>query len=133
MIKGINEILKENTALTDLIGGADKIFPMVVSEGVEPPFIATSLARSGAENTKDATAGLDFPMVNINVHAQGYDQLETVCEAVRNALDNVRSTTDAGYTFSRIWFANAFDRPDLFTTERPLYARSVQFMAIIKR
>jgi hypothetical protein len=133
MIKGINEILKENTTLTTAIGGAEKIFPMVVSESVQPPFIASSLARSGAENTKDAVAGLDYPLVNINVHAQGYDELETVCEAVRNALDGIGGTTNAGYTFSKIWFSNAFDRPDLFTPERPLYARSIQFTAIIKR
>lgn len=132
MISGINEILNENAPLIAIIG-EDKIFPMVVSEGVEPPFLATSLGSQGPTNAKNETSGLDFPQVNINVHCKDYDSLEEVSDAVREALDNINATTDAGYTFPKIWFANQFDRPDLFTPDRPLYARTIQFNVILKR
>lgn len=132
MIAGINEILSENSALTTLIG-SDKIFPMIVNEDTELPYLATSLARVGTDDIKGNAAGFDYGLVNVNVHASNYDDLETISTAVRTAMDNLSFTTDAGYTFTRISFSTAFDRPDLFTTDRPSYARSVQFNAIVKR
>ncbi len=132
MISGINEILSENSALIALIG-EDKIYPMVVPQGVEPPFLATSLARSGTFEVKGQTSDLDFPVLNVNVHADSYDSLESVASAVKTALNNINATTDAGYVFSRIFFINEADRPDLYTMDRPLYARSIQFSTIVKR
>lgn len=132
MIAGINEILNENTALINLIG-EDKIFPLVVPQATALPFLSTSLARVSPTEAKNETSGLDFPVVNVNVHAENYDDLEEVSEAVRTALDNIQSVTDTGYTFKKIWFSNSFDRPDLYTAERPHYVRSVQFNVIQKR
>lgn len=132
MIAGINEILNENPALTALIG-ANKIYPMVVSIDVQPPYIATSLSSVGPTNVKGEVSDMDYPLINVNLHTDNYDDLETISEAIRQALDNIFANTDAGYNFAKIWFANAFDRPDLYTVDRPLYARSIQFFAQLKR
>ena len=132
MIAGIIEILSENTPLVALLG-TDKIFPLVVNENTAPPYLAVSLAATGANYSKQEVSSMDFPVVNINVHAKDYDSLEQVSEAVRVALDEQQSLTDAGYEFDRIYFINAFDRADLYTVERPLYARSVQFNVIVRR
>lgn len=132
MISGINEILSENSALTTLLG-ASKIYPMIVVESTELPYLAVSLAANRGDEIKGNASGYSYGLVNINVHAQDYDSLESVSAAVRTALDNISSVTDAGYTFTQIVFVNEFDRPDLYTTERPSYARTVQFNAIVKR
>lgn len=132
MIAGINEILSENGPLTTLLG-SDKIFPMVVDNGTALPYLATSLAGKRVDEIKGNASGFDYSVVNVNVHTDNYDDLETISAAVRTALDNISSVTDAGYTFTAIVFFNEFDRPDLFTAEGPNYARSVQFNAIVKR
>lgn len=132
MIAGINEILNENTALTTLLGSS-KIYPMIVEENTAPPFLAVSLARTDSDEIKTEVSGFRHRLVNINIHANDYDTLDDIEEAIITALDGQSATTDAGYTFTRIYLNNAFDRPDLFTTERPLYARTVQFNAIVKR
>lgn len=133
MISGINEILSENSALTTLIG-ADKIFPIAVPENTELPYLAVSLARINVDEIKGNASGFYYGLVNVNVHAEDYDQLEEVSEAVIDALDNINGTTDTGHNFSQIIVSNAFDRPELFTnTPRQTYTRSVQFNAIVKR
>lgn len=132
MIAGINEILTEDAPLIAIIGSS-KIFPMIVPEGTEPPFLSTSLARTVSDEIKTEISGFRNRLVNINIHANDYDTLDDVEEALITALDNKQSVTDTGHTFTRIYLNNAFDRPDLFTTERPLYARTVQFNAIVKR
>jgi hypothetical protein len=131
MIAGINEILSENAALITLIG-ENKIFPMVVPLDTEAPYLCSSLARSQSQNTKDATGAIDFPIVNINVHTDNYDDLEIISQAIRTALVNNSWVTDAGYNFDKIWFFDAFDRPDLYKNDNPTLTRSVQFQ-VIKR
>lgn len=133
MISGINEILSENSALVTLIG-EDKIFPVAVPENTDLPYLAVSLARINVDEIKGNASGFYYGLVNVNVHAEDYDQLEEVSEAVIDALDNVQSVTDTGHTFANISVSNAFDRPELFTnTPRQTYTRSVQFNAIVKR
>ena len=131
MIAGINEILSENAPLVLLLG-TGKIFPMIVDADVAAPYLATSLLRSSGTDVKVDTSGADFPVININVHTLNYDSLEEISEAVRTALDNITSVTDAGYTFTRIWFLSAQDRPDLYVTN-PTYTRSIQFNVMVKR
>lgn len=133
MISGINEILSENSALVTLIG-ADKIFPVAVPENTDLPYLAVSLARINVDEIKGNASGFYYGLVNVNVHAEDYDQLEEVSEAVIDALDNISGTTDTGHNFNVINVSNAFDRPELFTnTPRQTYTRSVQFNAIVKR
>ena len=133
MIAGINEILNDNGALTTALGGDGKIFPMVVDTGVQPPFVATYLAKSGSMEVKDAVSGIEYPTVGVNVHAKDYDELETVCDALREALNGITSTTETGHTFIRIWLVNEFDRPDMYDVNRPTYTRTLHFNCIIKR
>lgn len=138
MISGINEILSENAALTTLLG-ENKIYPVIVSESVNAPFLAVSLLRVEPTDTKGEDSGQDYPVININVHAENYDDLEEISESVREALDNITATTEAGYVFTRIWYVNEFDRPDLYgigvngLQGRQLYTRSIQFRATVKR
>jgi hypothetical protein len=137
VISGIVTILTANTDLITLIG-EDKIYPLVVPEkdeddnDISAPYLAVMLAAQGSNQTKNTVSGVDFPLVQVNVHASSYDELEEVSEAVRAALEGV-SGTYAGYSFSKIWFLNALDRPDLYQKDRPSYPRSVQFNCIVKR
>lgn len=134
MIAGINEILDENAALTTLLG-SDKIYPVAIPEGVDLPFLATSVARKRGDEIKGNASGFHYCLVNVNVHAANYDDLESIEEAVVDALDSQSFTTSAGpYTFTQVHFENSFDRPDMFAnTPTQQYVRTVQFNVIVKR
>jgi hypothetical protein len=131
MISGINTILSANTALTTEIGD-DKIYPVVVPQGTEPPFIATSLASDSSEAIKNSADRTGFPSVNVNLHTENYDDLESISELIKDAL-NGQSGSQAGTTFQKIWCVNAYDRPDLYNNPFPYYARTLVFNTIIKR
>jgi hypothetical protein len=135
MISGIRAILVANSTVTTALGHAgqvNKIFPVVVDEGVEAPYIALSLFSNTSEAIKNASDRTGYPVVNINVHADDYDEIESLETILRNAL-NGQTGLHSGTTFQKIWCSNSFDRPDLYSPERPRYARSIQFSTIIKR
>ena len=131
MISGIKTILAANSALTTALG-ANKIYPVVVPADVDPPFLALSMASDQSDPVKNTADRTGYPVVNINVHADDYDEIESLTTLIKTALNGITGL-NAGTTFQRIWCSNAFDRPDLYTTDRPLYARSIQFSTIIKR
>ena len=139
MISGIVEILLENSALVTELGDDEKIFPLIVpeetegGEKIEPPYLAVMLAEKGSNQTKNSVSTVDFPVVQVNIHAESYDQLETLEEAVREALEGFTGTTGTGHNFHKITFLNSSDRPDLYQKDRPSYPRSSQYNCIVKR
>ncbi len=135
MISGIRAFLVADSALTTALGhtgSTNKIQPLVIDAETQPPFLALSLNSDPSEPIKSVTDKTGFPVVNINVHADDYDEIESLTELIKAAL-NGKTGTSAGVNFSKVWCSNAFDRPDLYTVDRPLYARTIQFNTIIKR
>lgn len=138
MISGVVEILLENASLISELG-EDKIFPLIVpeetesGEKIEPPYLAVMMVERGTNSTKSTTSRVDFPIVQVNIYATSYDELETLEEAVREALEGFSGTTGTGHNFHKINFLNSLDRPDLYQKDRPSYPRSSQYNCIVKR
>jgi hypothetical protein len=137
MIAGINEILNENEGVIAAVGlnAADtkvKVYPIVAPPGESLPYLTTSLAGNAPTLYKGLPSSLDAPTFAVNVHAGSYDEVTTIGEAVREALDEKTSVTEAGYAFDRIWYTNEYDRPEMFTTDHPVYVRTLIFNAQIR-
>jgi hypothetical protein len=132
MVSGGISILNANVALTAALG-ANKIYPVVVPETIQPPYLAVGLLSDASEPLKqrDRTG---FPVLYVNIHANDYDEVESLTVLIKNALETASLTSAyAGTTFQSIWCSNAIDRPDLYKPEGNIYARTVQFNTIIKR
>lgn len=138
MIAGINEILNEDAGVIALVGqnaaaSKTKVYPVVAPSGESLPYLTTSLVSTGPNLHKGSGSTLDAPSFAVNVHANSYDGLTGISEAVRAALDQKASVTEAGYEFVRIWYANEYDRPEMFTTDHPVYVRTIIFNAQLRR
>lgn len=132
MISGVITRLRANSALTTALGGADKICPIVVPEGVAPPYLAVGLLTDPSEPSK-ASQKVGYPTFYVNVHADDYDKIESLSPLVKSAAETTQETVQAGTTFNTIYCYNAQDRPDLYKPEGNIYARTIHFNTIIKR
>lgn len=137
MIAGINEILIEDAQIQTLVGTNDlgkvKVYPVVAPAGVQPPYITTSLAGYSPTQTKTEANSLDYPSVAINAHAKSYDEVSEIANRVKEIFDTNGFETDAGYNFIRTWIVNEFDRPEMFTSDYPVYVRTVQVGTQLRR
>lgn len=131
MTSGVIEILRESTEVQVLaglngLGTKYKIYPVVVPQGEKPPYITVYKPTNDplTSVTKDLVSSLDYPRVQINCWAVNFRDTELMFEAVRSALDNQSSVTDAGYTFNRIWLA---DDREGFDPETNLYSHTATF------
>lgn len=137
MTSGIIEILREDTGVQALAGlnqsgSKFKIYPVVAPQGEKPPYITVFMGQNDAlpSLTKKEVSELDYPRVTVNSWSKNFRPSELMGEAVRNALDNVSSVTDAGYTFTRIWLIDDRDGHD---PERDLYVHVSTFGVEVKR
>jgi hypothetical protein len=132
MISGAIAILNANSALTTALGD-DKIYPVVVPEGVAPPYLAVGLFSDASEPQK-GDLKIGFPQLYVNVHADDYDEIESLTTLIKAAFhDASLASAYAGTTFKQIWCSNAQDRPDLYKPEGNIYCRTIQVNTIIKR
>lgn len=138
MIAGINEILNEDAGVIAVVGQntaatKTKVYPVAAPSGESLPYLTTALVSTTPVLHKGQPSSLDTPTFAVHVHATSYDDMTSISEAVRAALDEKTSVTDAGYNFERIWYVNEYDRPEVFTSDHPVYVRSVIFSAQIRR
>lgn len=137
MTSGIIEILTENVAVQTLVGRNErddkyKIFPVVAPQNTEPEYITVFKGSNNAtlSLSKDFPSMLDYPQVTVNCWSKVFRNTELIFEAVRDALDNQGFTTDAGYTFNRIWLV---DDRDGFDQEQGFYVHVAVFAVEEKR
>jgi hypothetical protein len=138
MIAGINEILVEDAGVQAVLGqnAAEtkyKVYPIAAPSGEALPYITTSIVSSSPTLAKGEASSLDMNSFAVHVHASSYDGIQELDDAVREALDEKQSITDAGFTFDRIIFANEYDRPELFNPDNPKYIRTLIFNAQVRR
>lgn len=137
MTSGIIEILTENAGVQTIVGLNErgdkyKIFPVVAPQKTEPNYITVFKGQNNAtiSLSKDLESMLDYPLVTINSWSKSFRDTELMFEAVRDALDNQGFTTDAGYTFNRVWLV---DDRDGFDNEQQLYVHVAVFGVEEKR
>jgi hypothetical protein len=138
MIAGINEILVEDAGVQTAVGqnaasSKYKVYPIVAPSGEALPYITTSRVSNAPNLNKDSVSSLDLQSFAVHVHSNSYDGIDDMAEAVRNALNNKRSTTEAGYLFDRIWYSNEYDRPELYNSNNPVFVRTIIFNAQVRR
>lgn len=132
MITGFITLLNANSALTTALGD-DKIYPVVVPEGIHPPYLAVGLYSDASEAQK-ATQKTGLPAAYVNIHADDYDEIESLTALVKDAAEDASlASAYAGTTFQKIYCVNAQDRPDLYKPEGNIYCRTIQINTIIKR
>lgn len=137
MTSGIIEILLDDATVTDLVGlnrRADKvkIYPTRAPQGETEPYIVVAKVSNNVSTslTKDLSSLLDYPRYNVACYAKIFRETEILFEAVRAALDNKQSITDAGAVFTRIWLSNDFDAYD---DTAQVYCHVAVFDAELKR
>jgi hypothetical protein len=138
MIAGINEILVEDTGVQTLIGqnaagSKYKVYPVTAPSGESHPYLTTSLTGTSPILHKGSVSSLDTRSFAVHVHSKSYDSIDEISQAVRTALDEKKSVTEAGYSFDRIWYANEYDRPEMFTSDYPAYVRTIIFNCQVRR
>jgi hypothetical protein len=129
MTSGFIEILREDTAVQTLVGqqnGKYKIYPVVAPQDTNGKYITVFKGSNNAtiSLSKDLPSMLDYPQVTVNCWSKVFRETEQMFEAVRDAVDNQGFTTDAGYTFNRVWLV---DDRDGFDQERDLYVHVAVF------
>jgi hypothetical protein len=108
------------------MGDKFKIYPVIAPQGEKAPYITVFKPTNDPVTslTKDLASSLDYPRVSVNCWAVNFRDTELMFEAVRTALDNQSSVTDAGYSFLRIWLV---DDREGFDPETKLYLHSATF------
>ena len=80
----IRKGLTETTAVTDIV--ADKVYPLIADQEVELPYVVYSVAKNGAEISKDG--GGDFTVTLLSYETT-YNKALLLNEAVITALEEV--------------------------------------------
>ena len=110
MTSGIIEILLDSTDIQSLAGvnettGKYKVYPFVAPQDEKPPYIVVakiSNERQTQSMGKDTDSTLDYPQYDVLCYAKNFRTTELMDIAVRDALDNMTSTTEV-CVFRRIW------------------------------
>lgn len=82
--KAINYILKNDSGLSSY---QNKIFPNRIPIGVNMPCIVYQIVSNSPSNTKNGVSNLDVFSVNITAFGDTYQQMESLSQLIRNAMD----------------------------------------------
>jgi hypothetical protein len=110
MSKAIVNILKNDSALTTLLGSNDKIRTNTIAQSVKKPYVIVDIEDSNPTNTFREPSDLDFVRLTISsvadrayTNANGVGVTE-IAAAVRTAIDYVAAGTYNGETIARCTF-----------------------------
>ena len=110
MSKAIINILKNDAALTALLGSNTKVRLGFIAQELKKPYVIVDIEDSTPTNTFDAGSDLDFTSLTVfsvsdrtysNANGVGADEIS---KAVRAAIDYVAKGTYGGETISRCRF-----------------------------
>ena len=110
MSKGIINILKNDSALTTLLGSADKVRTGFVAQEVTKPYVIVDVEDVEPTNSFDAASDLDFVRLTVysvadrfytNANGSGASEIG---DAVRTAIDYVAAGTYNGEAIKRCTF-----------------------------
>lgn len=118
MTSGIIEILRESSAVADIVGnvgGHVKVFPVQAPQGAlgREPYVIVAEVALNPSLGKGCPPDLDRPRYSVMAYALDFRKAELIQDACRAALDTGSGfTTDAGAVYDQIWMV---DRQDLFS------------------
>jgi len=120
--------LSTNGAILAYVG--TKIYPDIVPQNVQYPFVVYTIVNSLPVDFKDGQSNLEEITLQIDVYTQSYDDTQDLSNLIRNRLDRFVGTVE-GVEVQSIKYMSATSQ--VFNAELSVYWMSIDFMIKMKR
>tara|TARA_R110000822_G_scaffold143489_2_gene281804 strand:- start:76 stop:465 length:390 start_codon:yes stop_codon:yes gene_type:complete len=107
-----------------------KIYPDIVPQNVQYPFVVYTIVNSLPVDFKDGQSNLEEITLQIDVYTQNYDDTQDLSNLIRNRLDRFVGIVE-GVEVQSIKYMSATSQ--VFNAELSVYWMSIDFMVKMKR
>jgi hypothetical protein len=107
-----------------------KIYPDIVPQNVQYPFVVYTIVNSLPVDFKDGQSNLEEITLQIDVYTQNYDDTQILSNLIRNRLDRFVGIVE-GVEVQSIKYMSATSQ--VFNAELSVYWMSIDFMVKMKR
>jgi hypothetical protein len=107
-----------------------KIYPDIVPQNVQYPFVVYTITNSTPVDYKDGQSNLEEIEIQIDVYTQNYDDTQDLSNLIRNRLDRFVGTVE-GVEVQSIKYTASDSQ--VYNAELSVYWMSVDFLAKMKR
>jgi hypothetical protein len=107
-----------------------KIYPDIVPQNVQYPFVVYTIVNSLPVDFKDGQSNLEEITLQVDVYTQNYDDTQELSNLIRNRLDRFVGLVE-GVEVQSIKYMSATSQ--VFNAELSVYWMSIDFMAKMKR
>jgi hypothetical protein len=107
-----------------------KIYPDIVPQNVQYPFVVYTIVNSLPVDFKDGQSNLEEITLQVDVYTQNYDDTQILSNLIRNRLDRFVGIVE-GVEVQSIKYMSATSQ--VFNAELSVYWMSIDFMINMKR
>tara|TARA_R110000823_G_scaffold197951_1_gene329031 strand:+ start:585 stop:974 length:390 start_codon:yes stop_codon:yes gene_type:complete len=107
-----------------------KIYPDIVPQNVQYPFVVYTITNSTPVDYKDGQSNLEDITLQIDVYTQNYDDTQDLSNLIRNRLDRFVGIIE-GVEVQTIKYMSSDSQ--VFNAELSVYWMSIDFMIKMKR
>jgi hypothetical protein len=107
-----------------------KIYPDIVPQNVQYPFVVYTITNSIPVDYKDGQSNLEEISLQIDVYTQNYDDTQDLANLIRNRLDRFVGIVE-GVEVQSIKYTASDSQ--VYNAELSVYWMSVDFLAKMKR
>jgi len=107
-----------------------KIYPDIVPQNVQYPFVVYTIVNSLPVDFKDGQSNLEEITLQVDVYTQNYDDTQILSNLIRNRLDRFVGIVE-GIEVQSIKYMSATSQ--VFNAELSVYWMSIDFMVKMKR
>jgi hypothetical protein len=107
-----------------------KIYPDIVPQNVQYPFVVYTIVNSLPVDFKDGQSNLEEITLQVDVYTQNYDDTQKLSNLIRNRLDRFIGIVE-GVEVQSIKYMSATSQ--VFNAELSVYWMSIDFMVKMKR
>jgi len=108
----------------------NKIYPDIVPQNVQYPFVVYTIVNSLPVDFKDGQSNLEEITLQVDVYTQNYDDTQILSNLIRNRLDRFVGIVE-GIEVQSIKYMSATSQ--VFNAELSVYWLSIDFMIKMKR
>jgi hypothetical protein len=107
-----------------------KIYPDIVPQNVQYPFVVYTITNSTPVDYKDGQSNLEEIEIQVDVYTQNYDDTQDLANLIRDRLDRFVGTVE-GVEVQSIKYTASDSQ--VYNAELSVYWMSVDFLAKMKR
>jgi len=107
-----------------------KIYPDIVPQNVQYPFVVYAIVNSLPVDFKDGQSNLEEITLQVDVYTQNYDDTQILSNLIRNRIDRFVGTLE-GVEVQSIKYVRQSSQ--VFNAELSVYWVSIDFMIKMKR